>query len=244
MPLGRPCAKTRREPIEKLPGEGDLRQEHQSLPFLPQSLGDRLEINFRLARSRHALEQSGRERAIPHEADEIVGREALIGVEVGRTEIRIERSCGRLWRERHRLKRAVRDEAVDDAGRAGRARGQRSLGRWRGHFGKRRQDTRPRFRHARRRLASGDKAELRRGRLGCLAGADRHAQEHAARRQCPARCPVDEVAQRGAERRPVEDRGDGFQVVAAGGARPPHHPGRHARAERHANEGAGFELEA
>ena len=65
MPLGRPCAETRREPIEKLPGERDLRQQHQRLPFLPQSLGDRLEINFRLARSRHALEQGGRERAIP-----------------------------------------------------------------------------------------------------------------------------------------------------------------------------------
>ena len=48
----------------------------------------------------------------------------------------------------------------------------------------------------------------------------------------------------GAERRPVEDLGDGLEVVAAGGARGPDDAGRDARAERHAHEGAGFELEA
>ena len=93
------------------------------------------------------------------------------------------------------------------------------------------------------RLAGRDEAELRRGRLGDFAGADRHAQEHAARRQCPARRPVDEVAQRGTERRPVEDLGDRFEIVAAGGARRPHDAGRDAGAQRHAHEGAGFELE-
>ncbi len=68
MPLGGSRAETRREPIEKLPGERNFRQQHQRLPFLPQSFGDRLEINFGLARSRHALEQGRRERAIGDEA--------------------------------------------------------------------------------------------------------------------------------------------------------------------------------
>ena len=46
------------------------------------------------------------------------------------------------------------------------------------------------------------------------------------------------------ERRPVEDLGDRLEIVAAGGARGPHHAGRDACAERHAHEGAGFELES
>ena len=46
----------------------------------------------------------------------------------------------------------------------------------------------------------------------------------------------------GAERRPVKHLGDGLEIVAAGGARGPHDAGRDAGAERHADEGAGFEL--
>ena len=243
MPFGRPCAEARGEAIEKLRGQRNLRQEHKRLAFLPQRLGDRLEINLGLARSRHALEQGRRERPVGDEADEIIGRGALVGVEAGRTEIRIERRRAAFRRERDRLKRAVGDEAVDDAGRAGRERGERGFGRWRVRFRERREDARPRLRHARRRLAGRDKAELRRGRLGDFAGADRHAQEHAARRQCPARRPIDEVAQRRPERRPVEDLGDGLEIVAAGGARGPDDAGRDASAERHADEGARFELQ-
>ena len=72
-------------------------------------------------------------------------------------------------------------------------------------------------------------------------GADRHAQHHAARGERPARDPVDEVAQRLAERRPVADRRDRFEIVAAALAHRPDDAGRVARAERHADEGARFE---
>src|ERR1700756_1116986 len=81
MPFGRPCAKSSREPIEELCGERNLRQQHKRLPFLPQSLRDRLEINLGLSRPGHALEQGGRECAVCHEADEITGCGALVGVE-------------------------------------------------------------------------------------------------------------------------------------------------------------------
>ena len=208
MPFGRPCAEARGEAVEKLRGQRDLRQKHKRLALLSQSFGDRLEIDFGLARSRHALEQGGRERALGDEADEIIGRGALVGVEVRRAEIRVEGRHAAFRRERDHLKRAVANEAVDDAGRARSARGERGFGRRRAALRDRCEDARARFRRAAGRLAGGDKAELRRGRRGDFAGADRHAQEHAARRQCPARRPVDEVAQRRTQRRPVKHLGD------------------------------------
>ncbi len=100
MPFGGSFTEARREPIEKLPGERNLRQQHQRLPFLPQSLRNALEINLRLARTRHTLEQGCRESAIGDEADEIVGRGALIGVEARRAEVRIKR--GRAFFRRKR----------------------------------------------------------------------------------------------------------------------------------------------
>ena len=102
MPFGGPRAETRSEAVEELRGERNLRQEHERLALLPQSFGDRLEIDLGLARAGHALEQGRRERAPGDEADEIIGRGALIGVEAGRAEIRIERRRGSLRRERRR----------------------------------------------------------------------------------------------------------------------------------------------
>ena len=64
MPFGRPRAETGGEAVEKLRGQRDLRQEHERLALLPQSFGDRLEIDLGLARSGHALEQGRRERAL------------------------------------------------------------------------------------------------------------------------------------------------------------------------------------
>ena len=81
MPFGRPRAETSREPVEKLRGERDLRQEHERLAPLPQRFGDRLEIDLGLARSGHALEQGSRERAVGDAPLKIVGRGALVGVE-------------------------------------------------------------------------------------------------------------------------------------------------------------------
>ena len=243
MPFGGPRAEARSEAVEDLGGERNLRQEHERLALLSQGFGDGLEVNLGLARSGHALEQGRRERAFGDEADEIIGRGALIGVETVQEEIRIERRRASFRRKRDHGESAVGDEAVDHAGRAGGARGKRGFGRRRGAPRDCREDPRPRFGHARRRLAGRDDAELGRGRLGDFAGADRHAQEHAARRQCPAGRPVDEVAQRRTERRLVEGCGDRLEIVAARSARGPHDPGRDAGSERHAHEGAGFELE-
>ena len=110
-------------------------------------------------------------------------------------------------------------------------------------LGQRRQHARARLRHARRRLAGRDEAEFRRRRLGDFAGADRHAQHHAARAERPAGHPVDEIAQAAA-------RSGGQSRTSAIDFRLSPPPGRVAqttpvampRAERHRDESAGFEL--
>ena len=117
VPFGRPRAETGREPVEELRGERNLRQEHEPLAPLPERFGDRLEINLGLARSGHPFEQGRREGAVGDAAAKIVGRGALIGVEAGQAEIRVERRRDRLRRQRDRDERAVGDQTVDDAGR-------------------------------------------------------------------------------------------------------------------------------
>ena len=218
MPLGGPRAEASREPIEELRGERDLRQKDKRLALLSQRFGDRLEINLGLARAGHALEQGRREGAVGDEADEVIGRGALIGVEGRQAEIRIERRRAALRRERDGLKRAVGDKAVDDASRARRRARQARL--W--ASARRSPRARPGRAPARPSCASAPC----RSRQGRTSGAGGSAispariamrKEHAARRQRPAGGPIDEVAQCGTERRPVEDLGDGFKIAAAGG---------------------------
>ena len=76
------------EAVEELRGQRDFRQEHERLPILPQRLGDRLEIDFGLARAGHAFEQSRREGAGGDAGDEIVGGRLLVRVEKRRAEVR------------------------------------------------------------------------------------------------------------------------------------------------------------
>ena len=47
------------EPAEKRFGQRDFGKENQALTVLPQRLCNRLEIDFGLARSGHAVEQDG-----------------------------------------------------------------------------------------------------------------------------------------------------------------------------------------
>ena len=59
------------EAVEELGGQRDLRQEHQRLPARPQGLGDRLEIDFRLARAGDAFEQGRGKGALGDAGGEI-----------------------------------------------------------------------------------------------------------------------------------------------------------------------------
>ena len=57
MPLRRARAEARGEAVEEGAGQRDLRQQDQRLPAAPQRLGDRLEIDLRLAGAGDAVEQ-------------------------------------------------------------------------------------------------------------------------------------------------------------------------------------------
>ena len=132
MPLRGPRAEAGREPVEELGGQRDLGQQHERLPALPQRLGDRLEIDLRLARAGDAFEQGGGEGAGGDAGGEIVGRGPLVGVEDRRPMIRIEAGCDRLGRQFDEGERAVLYKPVDHADRAAGEIGERGLGDGRG----------------------------------------------------------------------------------------------------------------
>ncbi len=242
VPFGRPGAEAGREPVEELCRERDLREQHEPLATPPQHFGDRLEINLRLARSRHPFKQRSRKGAIGDSPGEILGRRALVGVEADRAKIRFERRRDCFRRQGDGKKGAVGDKAVDHACRTTCERRERRLGRRCIAVGDRRHDPGPRVGHPRRGLPGSDEAEFRPWRLGDLAGPDRHPEQHAAGAKRPAGDPIDEIAQRRPERRPVEGRGDRLQVVAAGRTDGPNDAGRKPGAERHADTGSRFEL--
>ena len=244
MPFGRPPAEAGREPVEELGRQRNFRQEHERLPALPKRLGDGLEIDFRLARSGHAFEQRRGEGALRDAGGEIARRGALVGIERARAEVRIERGGDGFRRQFDAGERPLRDEAVDDADRALRLFGEVGLGERTRRLDERGEDAGARFRHPRGRASRRDDAEFRRRRRGDLVGADRHAQHHAPRRQRPARHPVDEIAERLSQRRPVADLGDALQIVAAALPQRPDDAGRLPRPERDADHGSGFERHA
>ncbi len=65
MPFGGAAAEARLEPLQELARQRDFRQENENLLRLAtQRLGDGLEIDFRLSRPCHAVEQGGREAAL------------------------------------------------------------------------------------------------------------------------------------------------------------------------------------
>ncbi len=128
MPLRGSRAEAGRETVEELGGQRDLGQEHERLPALPQRLGDRLEIDLRLARAGDAFEQGGGEGAGGDAGGEIVGRGPLVGVEDRRPMIRIEAGCDRLGRQFDEGERAVLYKPVDHADRAAGELGERGFG--------------------------------------------------------------------------------------------------------------------
>ena len=111
-------------------------------------------------------------------------------------------------------------------------------------FRERRQDARARLGHARGRLPVATRPNF--GAGGSATSPARIAMRSSMPRGASVQRATQSMKSRNAraQRRPVEDLGDGFQIVAAGGARGPDDAGRDARAERHAHEGAGLELEA
>jgi hypothetical protein len=116
MPFGRFGAEAILEAFEEGRGQGNFRQQDQHLPALPQRFRDRLEIDLRLARPRHPVDQGDGKTALADMAANLFGRVLLRALEPRRRIIRIGRSHHRRRRQEHRFEQPLRDEPVDDAG--------------------------------------------------------------------------------------------------------------------------------
>ncbi len=134
MPRDRGAAEARLEAFQERLGERDLREQHERLLPLSQALGDRLEIDFGLARARHAVEQHRIET--PFDAACGVAQDrladcggeagcgvALAVVELGRRMVRVGAGQGPVGIDRYRLERAGIDQPaqnpVADSGMVG-----------------------------------------------------------------------------------------------------------------------------
>ena len=116
MPLRRRHAEPRREAVEELPGQRDLRHQDQHLLTAPYRLGHRLEINFGLARSGHAVDQRHAEAAVRDAQTQRIRCRALRRSELRQGVVGIGRPRHRLGRHDQCLERALVDQSLDHAG--------------------------------------------------------------------------------------------------------------------------------
>ena len=204
--------------------------------------GDRLEIDFGLARARDAIEQRDMKAAARGQRAHRIDSRALLAREFRLREGRIRRRRRSWRRQRLDRQRALIDQAIDharaDAGLPGRLRlaMQQAVGEYL-------DQAPPRRRHPPRRLARQPHAHAQPLGPEIFAHPQGHAQHHAAGGQRVVGDPVDERAQFRFQRRDVELFGDVLQTVM----QPriglcvlrPHHSHHFARAERHADDVAG-----
>ncbi len=112
MPGDRRAAEARLEALEERLGQRDFGQQDERLPALAEAFGDRLEIDFGLARSGDAVEQD-RVEALADRRGQARGGVALLVVELGRGEVgvgAVERAVGV---DRDRFERAGVDQAAE-----------------------------------------------------------------------------------------------------------------------------------
>ena len=247
MPFQRPHAEAQREAIQELSGQRDLRHQDQRLLAAANGFRNRLEIDFGLARTGDAIEQRDMKAAIGRERAHRIHGGALLTGKFRFGERRIGRR--RRQRPRHHLdrQRAFIDQAIDHAGAdAGFARG----------FGFAVQQTirqnldqpPPRRGHAPRHFADQPHAHPHPLGAEILAHPQRHAHDHAARRQRVVGDPVDQVAQFFFQRRHVELFADVLEAVVQArirvGVFGPDHGDHLARPKRHAHHIARLQFHA
>ncbi len=244
MPFGRPHAEPRREPVEELRRQRDFRHQDERLSTVAERGGDGLEIDLRLARAGHAFQQRRREFSRTDCFAQCLGGAALLRAERRRGEIGIGPLGDRFSRQGERFQRTAIDERIDHAGRAGGGLGQ---GRFRPRetVGGDRQHAGARRRRPLRRGPGGAIAEANGVGTEIFGGANRHAQRHAARRQSPARHPVDETHERGPQRRRIALAQNGLEICARRRlAHGPDDADRLARPEWRVHEIAGLQRKA
>ena len=202
MPLGRAGAEPLLAARNELIGERDLGHQHQHLAAARERRGDRLEINFGLARAGNAVEQSHGE-AVASVVEQLARGFGLLHGELGALAGKIERH-GMPVGQRLGDQSTGIDQPVDNT-RADA-----------GGFGETRLDpdqpvlrcfehARARRGHARRLPSSQPHAIALSRRVERASGAHHHAQDHAGRRQSVARHPVGEVERDARQRRHVVD---------------------------------------
>ena len=247
VPFQRTDAEPQCEAVQELSGQCDLRHQDQRLLAAADDFGDRLEIDFGLARTGDAIEQRDVKTAIRGQRPHRIHRRALLP---GKFRLRIG-GIGhrRRQRRRHRLglKGALIDQPVDHARTdAGFPRGfglgvQQAVRQHVNH-------PPPCRRQAPRRLADQPHTEPHPLRAEIFAHPQRHAQHHAARRERVVGNPIDERAQFLLQRRHVELLADILQAIMQArigiGVLRPHHGHHFARPQRHADDIAGLQLHA
>ncbi len=229
-----------REAVQPLSGQGDLGQQHQHLAAGRQPVGDRLEIDFRLARTGYPVEQAGGEAGFKAVAQGSRGL-GLAGAQGRSRPGRIGHRDRGFRRQGDGLQRACRDQAADHA-----AADSRKLRQFR-RGSRRRVDQRVDYPAARRRHAFGRRtaeavAGPRQRRFQRRGHAHCHAQHAAAVGAAIVGDPVEKAPghrAHGGHRKPA---GHGLQAVVRqrrgriGGALAPDHAAHQAPAQRHLDE--------
>lgn len=243
MPFSGLCPEPVMETVEKLLGQRDFGQENQHLPALLDRLGDRFEINFRFARTGHAVEKRNRETASFNRFRQHFSRRLLVFRKRGARIVDI-RPCHHGWRRQHDfLENALRLQPVHDRHRDARRMGKPGSGPGKPVAGKF-HHARPRFGHTLRLTAGITKARHRWLGIECGRHAQDHARHHAGRRQRVVRCPAHEAQHVGAHRRTIEDLGNfpqfsGIDRIGFTLADDPRHL---TRSKRHAHDRSGLDV--
>jgi len=242
MPLGGLRAEAFLAAGDKLTGERDLRHQHQRLAATLETLGDGLEIDFRLAGAGDAVEQ-GHGEAVARVLQELFRGLRLLGVEGGAFARGVERQ-GMPIGQRLRDQGAGIDQPVDhvraDAG------GFRQIGLHPDQAGLRRfEDAGAGRRHSLGRRPFEADAVARRRRLKGRGRAHHHPEHHAEGGERVARDPVGEIhGDRRQLRHVMEDIDDLAQLLPRDLGRlftlraPPHGGDVLDRPERHHHERA------
>ena len=250
MPLGRRHAEAAAEAVEPLGGERDLRQQHQHLAPGLQGRGDGFQIDLGLAGAGDTVEQGDRVVAGAHGRRQLFRRRLLHLRQRDPGPRPIRAGKGRRPWQRYRREQAGLGQAFDDARpdpgflrQLPRRPGQAVLQQLQDSAPGRRQPDLVLGRRLRQ-----AKSRKRLGRQQGLRGAERHAQDRAARHQAIGRDPLDEAPRHLAEGRQViglDDQSQAFGRQRLGlrlGI--PDHARQLAVAERHAHQPTGFQAHA
>ena len=212
MPFGGLGAKAILETLHEAGGQRDFRQEDQHLLAAPERFGNRLEIDFRLARTGDAVDQRHGETAAFDHLHVVGGGFLLRTGNARRDELRIGLRHHRRRRQEDGFEQALRHQPVDDAGRNACRMG-KPAARPRKPVPHQIEHPRTRRRHALRRTP--EEAQSLDHRLGIEGGrrAQGHARHEARRRQRVGGNPGNEGAHRRIERRAIEHMGDWAQLL-------------------------------